>query len=137
MRVLHLFVMAVVASSLQPPASSLAEASERYDGPPVVVLSGTPYDMGRQHGTILRTEVRASIERVLGYFRHYLKIPWVGPGLVNWWLDRVWNDAAAHVPADYLEELRGLADGSGVPLDDLYRLHAIPDPRTLHRHLVR
>ena len=127
MRVLHLFVMAVVASSLQPPASSLAEASERYDGPPVVVLSGTPYDMGRQHGTILRTEVRASIERVLGYFRHYLKIPWVGPGLVNWWLDRVWNDAAAHVPADYLEELRGLADGSGVPLDDLYRLHAIPD----------
>ena len=97
------------------------------DGPPVVVLSGTPYEMGRQHGTALRDEVQASVRRVLSYFRRYLKVPWVGPMAVNWWLDRVWNDAEPHVPADYLEELRGLADGSGVPLKDLSRLHAIPD----------
>ena len=83
--------------------------------------------MGRQHGLALRREVRASVQRVLGYFRGYLKVPWVGRLAVNWWLDRVWRDADAFIPPGYLEELRGLSDGSGVPLAELYRLHAIPD----------
>ena len=105
----------------------LIEAAEDYSGPPVIVLSGTPYEMGRQHGTALREEVQASVRRVLSYFRRYLKVPWVGPLAVNWWLDRVWSDAYRFIPPAYLEELRGLADGSGVPLAELERLHAIPD----------
>ena len=107
--------------------SPAAAAAERDDGPPVVVLSGTPYEMGRQHGTALRGEVQASVRRVLSYFRRYLNVPWVGPLAVNWWIDRVWHDAYRSIPPAYLEELRGLADGSGVPLVELERLHAIPD----------
>jgi hypothetical protein len=106
---------------------SLAQAAERSDGPPVVFLSGTPYEMGRQHGMALRNEVRASVQRVLGYFRGYLRVPWVGRLAVNWWLDQAWRESFPFVPPEYREELRGLSDGSGVPLQELYRLHAIPD----------
>jgi hypothetical protein len=122
----HCFVclISITPFALRP---SPAYAVEDYSGPPVVVLSGTPYEMGRQHGLALRREVRASVQRVLGYFRGYLKVPWVGRLAVNWWLDRVWHDADVFIPPGYLEELRGLSDGSGVPLAELYRLHAIPD----------
>ena len=100
---------------------------EYHEGLPVVYLSGTPYELGKQHGEALREEVHASVRQVLGYFRAYLKIPWVRSWVVNWWLDTAWRAAAPFIPPNDLEELRGLADGSGVPLPELYRLHAIPD----------
>jgi hypothetical protein len=71
--------------------------------------------------------VRASVWQVLRYFRSYLKVPWVRSVAINWWLDRVWAASSSSVPPEYLQELQGLADGSGVPLVELYRLHAIPD----------
>lgn len=107
--------------------AATASQLEEVDGVRVVVLSGSPFEMGRQHGELLRQEVRASVSRVLGYFRQYLKIPWVRSWLVNWWLDYPWRDAQPFVASDLLEELRGLAEGSGVPLRELYRLHAVPD----------
>ena len=100
---------------------------ERRDGLIIVQLSGTPYELGRQHGTVLHDEVRASVGEILRYFRRYLKIPWIRTLAANWWLDSAWRQAAPFVPANILEEFRGLSDGSGVPLAELYRLHAIPD----------
>jgi len=100
---------------------------EEIDGLRVVHLTGTPYELGLQHGRALREEVRGSIAQVLGYFRQYLKVPLVRGWLVNGWLDRAWRAEQPFVSKDYVEELRGLADGSGVALRELYRLHAIPD----------
>ena len=107
--------------------TSEAAEIEQHEDLRIVHLCGTPYELGRQHGEALREEVRASVAHVLGYFRQYLKIPWVRTWVVNWWLDRPWQAATPFIAPDYLEELRGLADGSGVPLRELYRLHAIPD----------
>lgn len=67
------------------------------------------------------------MHQVLSYFRRYLKIPWVRTWAINWWLDRAWSEAEPFIPPDYREELRGLADGSGVPARELYRLHAISE----------
>ena len=100
---------------------------EEIDGARVVYLSGTPYELGRQHGEALRDEVRASVAQILGYFRRYLKIPLIRSWAANWWLDSAWRQAWPFLPSDSREELRGLADGAGVPLQELYRLHAIPD----------
>ena len=100
---------------------------ERHEALLVAYLSGTPYELGHQHGELLRDQVRASVRQVLGYFRRYLQIPWVRAWLVNWWLDDAWRQATRFISPDDTEELRGLADGAGVSLQDLYRLHAIPD----------
>jgi hypothetical protein len=109
------------------PAAPAAGDIEIVDGLKVVHLSGTPYEIGRRHGELLRVEVRAAIDQLLGYFRRYVKIPGVRSFAVNWWLDSAWRKAQPHIPPDYLEELRGLAHGSGVSRADLYRLHSIPD----------
>ena len=109
------------------PVTVEATAVEDHEGLRVVHLSGTPYELGRQHGALLRDEVRAAVGQVLAYFRRYLKVPWVRSWAANWWLDRAWSAARPFVPPDDLEELRGLADGSGVSLAELDRLHAIPD----------
>lgn len=111
-------------STFHLPPDGRAEAAE---GLRVVSLSGTPYEMGRQHGETLRDEVRASVGQVLGYFRRYLRIPWMRTWLVNAWLERGWRQAKPFIAPEVFEELRGLADGSGVPLAELYRLHAVPD----------
>ncbi|MBI2104006.1 MAG: hypothetical protein HYT90_00290 [Candidatus Omnitrophica bacterium] len=116
-------LLSLVSCLLSQPCAAVASD----DGLRIVELSGTPYELGRQHGDALREEVRASVAQVLGFFRGYLKVPWAGGLAVNWWLDRAWAQAVPFVPADALEELRGLADGSGVPLRELFRLHAIPD----------
>ena len=108
------------------PAAQAAHL-EQPEGLPVVYLEGSPYEMGRQHGELLRDPVRRSVARLLGYFRQYPHIPFFGPRAVNWWLGSAWRQAEPFIPSDYLEELRGLSDASGVGLKDLRRLHAIPD----------
>ena len=100
---------------------------QKIDSLTVVFLSGSPYEIGRQHGLLLRREVQASVGQVLRYFRRYLKIPWVRSLVVNIWLDRAWDQAMPYLSDDVKQELRGLADGSGVSLRELYRLHAIAD----------
>ncbi len=98
-----------------------------HEGLPIVYLEGTPYDIGYQHGHLLKDAVAHSVHQVLGYFRDYLKVPILKTVIVNWWLGSAWKDERPFIPPEYLEELRGLADGSGVPLRELYLLHAVPD----------
>lgn len=100
---------------------------ESRDGLPIVYLEGAPYELGYQHGQLLKERVSHSVRDVLGYFRSYLKVPLIKTVVVNAWLGSAWRQARPFIPPDYLEELRGLADGSGVPLRDLYLLHAVPD----------
>lgn len=113
-----------------PPAAAGARpgSDERRAGEPRIVrLSGAPYAMGRQHGEQLRPEVQAMLRQVLGYFRRQGKIPWLRTVLVNRWLDGPRRAARPYLPEAYVEEMRGLADGAGVPLAEVERLHAIPD----------
>lgn len=122
----HWLTLLLLATNHYPLATEAADV-ERQDGLIIARLSGTPYEIGHQHGTLLREEMRASLAQVLGYFRRYLKIPWVGTLAANWWLDSAWSKALPFISPDILEELKGLSDGSGAPLADLYRLHAIPE----------
>lgn len=102
----------------------------------VLHVSGSPYEMGYEHGRLLREQVQLTVQDVTIGLRRFL------PRTVrNTWLlttgdkdrimagilDRAWAQMSPFVPPADLEELRGLADGSGVPLVVLQRLHAIPD----------
>lgn len=122
-----LFLLTAHYLLLTPTHPALATEVEDQDGLPIVYLAGTPHDIGYQHGVLLREQVRATVSQVLGYFRHALKIPGVRALAVNLWLAAAWRDARPFIPPAYLEELTALSEGSGVPLRELYRLHAIPD----------
>ncbi len=122
-------LLAFAACPLVLLAPSPAEAAqvERHGRVRVVRLSGAPNALGRQHGAALRDEVRGCLRRVLGYFRRALKVPLVRAWVVNWWLDTTWRRALSFVAPDHLAELRGLAEGAGVPLRELARFQAIPE----------
>lgn len=94
---------------------------------PILYLSGSPYEMGYQHGSLLREQVRASVKNAMAFIDRQAWIPIIGRWLVHRTLDRAWRQMAPFVPDRYLEELQGLSDGAGVPFSTLTRIHALPD----------
>ena len=94
---------------------------------PVLHLRGSPYDMGYQHGSLLRGQVRASLANAMAFANRQIGVPGVGRWMVRRRLDRAWRQMEPFIPARYLEEMEGLADGAEIPLKVLQRVHAIPD----------
>ena len=93
---------------------------ETVDGLRILHLTGSPRQMGLAHGRLLRAEARRTIR--------WLLEEWDSDGRRN--PKEATDDALAslrrHLPATYLDELRGLAEGSGIALDDLLLAHAMP-----------
>ena len=94
---------------------------------PVLIVKGDPYDMGYQHGTLLRNQVRASVNNMMGFADQQIKIPLIGRWMVRRALMHAWNQMAPFVPEKYLDEMKGLADGAGIPLETLQMVHALPE----------
>jgi len=106
------FIRASYAAG-DPPAVEPADVPEEHrdrlrivEGIPVVRLSGTPYEMGYQHGKILDKQIRHL------YYEYFEKmvVPLVGgqSGLKKW-AEKV----KPFIPPHLLEEMRGLADAMG------------------------
>jgi predicted choloylglycine hydrolase len=97
---------------------------EKKDGFYVLHLKGTPYETGYQHGALLRDEVNK------GAARFYADVIYGGrdvPFSLKMWLLRKFLEWKVYVPLEksqpgsVLEELKGIADGSGVPYDVIFR----------------
>jgi isopenicillin-N N-acyltransferase-like protein len=86
---------------------------------PVVVVRGTPYDMGRQLGEIIGPKMKQFVPAAMSGITEKLKI-------TNDELRDVWARSAAYADDRVEQELAGLADGSGVPLSLLQAMHAVP-----------
>ncbi len=97
------------------------------DAFPVLYLSGSPYEIGYQHGSMLRPRVRESVANASAFIRREVKIPLVGGWMARRKLQQAWRQLAPFVPRDYLEEMEGLSDGAGIPLATLQQIHALPE----------
>ncbi|MCI0331877.1 MAG: C45 family autoproteolytic acyltransferase/hydrolase [Planctomycetes bacterium] len=86
---------------------------------PVVVVRGTPYEMGRQLGQLMQKEVQEFVPPTLTAVAQKLKVS-------QDVLQEVWARSAAFADDRVEQELAGLADGSGVPLRTLQAIHAVP-----------
>jgi len=102
----------------------------------VLYVTGTPYEMGYEQGRLLGDEVRATIRDVEAGALKLLPKAMRDSNLlserdkrniVETLLDRAWEKMRPYAPREDLEEMRGLADGSGIPLQVIHRMHAIPD----------
>ncbi len=96
---------------------------ESIDGQLVLHMEGTPREMGFQHGRLLAKRVRECIQSYL----HESELAGGKRTLDD--LVRLWEAALPNIPAAYVEELEGLAEGAEVPLAELQALHIMP---TLH-----
>jgi hypothetical protein len=87
----------------------------------VCVVKGTPYEMGRSLGELMKPEATEVTARILGAVQADGNAEFSNDAL-----DRVWKTCEPHISKAFQEEMRGLADGSGLPLDLLKRVHMIP-----------
>ena len=86
---------------------------------PLVLVRGTPYQMGRQLGALIGSQMQVFIPSAMAAIRAELRASEED-------LCEVWARSAAFTDDRVEQELAGLADGAGMPLRSLQALHAVP-----------
>ena len=101
---------------------------ERIDGYPVLHLKGTPYEMGYQHGVLFTEHVRANAKYLLDVKGEQEALEW-GPVRVKprTLIETIVETQKRFVSDRYLEEIRGVAEGSGISLADARLANFIPE----------
>lgn len=86
---------------------------------PVAVVRGTPHQMGWHLGRLMRDEIQQLTPAVVAGFKKELNVS-------DELLDQAWATTAGHTDARVLQQLAGLAEGSGVPVRLLQHVHCLP-----------
>ncbi|EXJ90504.1 hypothetical protein A1O1_03607 [Capronia coronata CBS 617.96] len=84
-----------------------------------VTCSGSPYQIGQQHGQAAKTEIDGSIAFYTEFFEQRAKLSWpqvrdVARGFLPW--------LEASFP-EYVDEMKGVADGAGLELESIVALN--------------
>jgi len=107
--------------------------------PPLLIahLYGTPREMGIAYGQLLAYEIRLLMNETYLYFYEQIGqyIKFLEPELqqkieeegVDIILEYVWVLARPHIPERYIEEMKGVAEGSGLPYKEIYQMAMIPE----------
>jgi isopenicillin-N N-acyltransferase like protein len=101
---------------------------ETIDGYPVLHVKGSHYEMGRQHGELLRDRVQENLRNLLEIERQQTLLE-IGPFQLKprQIIETIIKIQKPYLPEKYFEELRGLADGAQVPLADAQVANFIPE----------
>lgn len=100
-------------------AAARSEIRQGSDAIPVVVVRGTPYEMGYQLGRAMAGAMKVFLPAAMKGITAEL-------GASEDVFREVWARSAAFADDRLEQELAGLADGSGVPLALLQAVHAVP-----------
>ena len=84
----------------------------------VVYLTGTPYQIGRAHGKLCRNEILNANSK---YFETYNKLK---NNFYSQWLPMS-RSLESYIPKEYLEEMRGIADGAGIDYEKILFLNTL------------
>lgn len=102
---------------------------EEVNGYRVLHLKGTPYEMGYQHGALLKDDIRENVRFLFEEKAKELKVELAGVKLLN--PKRAIGGIAAtqkkFVPPSFYEELHGVADGAGMDVQDVIVANFIPE----------
>lgn len=101
---------------------------EEIDGYRVLHLKGEPYEMGYQHGALLKEDIQENIHYLFEVKAKDATVEFLGQKFSPKQLvSLIAAGQRAHVPERFREELRGLADGAGCSLDDAIAANFIPE----------
>jgi predicted choloylglycine hydrolase len=93
----------------------------------VLHLKGTPYQMGYQHGTLLREHIKIVYQDyLLGILREKSKDNKKFKAGFNYFKHKA-KILEKFIPQEYKEEMRGIADGSGLSYNDILIIHTFLD----------
>lgn len=86
---------------------------------PLVEIEGTPYEIGYQHGSIFKEKVAGTIACYQEMFMDYSGLEWERAKE----LSKRFKDIICEYNPDYMEEIKGVADGSGFEFEDILALN--------------
>ncbi len=114
------------------PAKTIARCGEGWletiNGYPVLHLKGSPYEMGYQHGALLKESIKQNLEYMIKVRGDQPLVTWHGVEVKPVSLIRmIISIQKPFVPAKYFEELDGLSAGSGLDLDLIRVGNFIPE----------
>ena len=114
------------------PAQTVARCGEGWleliDGYPVLHLKGTPYEMGYQHGALLKENVQQNLHHMLKV-RGDVPLAQAGPLKIKPrdLIRTIIEIQKKYVPRKYFEEMRGLAAAAEIDFDDARMANFIPE----------
>jgi isopenicillin-N N-acyltransferase-like protein len=130
---LSLFVLAGTPWSIQAETKTIARCGagflEQVDGYRVLHVKGDPYEMGFQQGTLLRDDIRESVRFLFEVKAKELKLELAGIKLLDPKLAirGIASGQRKFVPERFFEEMRGVADGAGLDVQDIIIANFIPE----------
>ena len=85
----------------------------------VLDLNGSPYEMGKKHGEVMREQIVENVGIVRNVIENIKKMD------MDVYMKHVYRNMefVKQDRPDSAEEMQGLADGAGVPLDDIYLIN--------------
>ena len=83
---------------------------EQRDGLTILHVNGSHYQMGYQHGSLLREQVQEDIRAFLTFANASISYD----TLLGWW-----NLESPYVPQEYKDEMQGVADGAGISYEGI------------------
>jgi isopenicillin-N N-acyltransferase-like protein len=95
------------------------------EGRRILHLAGTPREMGFQHGRLLKDLVRRNVEAIWDNRTHLGEEP--AYRIYKAIRERMHERLLPHVPERYLEEIRGLAEGAGLPYEKVLGANLFPE----------
>ena len=101
---------------------------------PLVVVKGTPYEMGHAFGKLMQPECQGLIGAFLkgaqsAEHEAFTKDPGKPAAARRYTdaiLDAAWEATSPHIHKRFREQMRGLAEGAGIPIETLRRAYMIP-----------
>jgi hypothetical protein len=98
------------------------EPSLKEEHQAVLYLKGTPYEMGYQHGKLLKANVQHNIKDVV---ENNILVNVEHPQIKGF-LTKL-PEILKHIPDEYKKEMQGLADGAEVPYQKILLMNLLPE----------
>ena len=95
------------------------------NGVQILLLAGSPYEMGYQQGTLFKPQVQKFIKHILFVAQAAESVK--GGGGFNGSLDAALQRAGKFIDKRYFEEMQGLADGAGIDVKDVQLTNIFPE----------
>lgn len=101
---------------------------EEIDGYRVLHLKGSPYQMGYQHGALMKDHIQANVDYLFNVKAKEKRLELLGIELdPKQLISMIVAIQRRYMPRRFLEELQGLADGAECPLEDMLVANFIPE----------
>jgi neutral ceramidase len=107
--------------------SRLRGNDENTKGLAVLKLQGDPYHIGFEEGRLLKDKIREETKSIFRYFRSEIPVPLLNRAAIQVILNRGLKQMEPYISYSEYLQMKGIADGSGVPFKTIRQMHAMPE----------